>query len=116
MSPASSADTREDEVPPVGSPHITSQSLVDLPVTSNPETRPEENIESSKGNVMKRWLQTRLKKSTKEPEPHKYDRLSGKSRETADHQSLPHPPSRVDDTHERHSRMAAGRRKAVSAL
>ena len=114
MSPASSADTREDEVPPVGS-HVISQSPDNLPAASNPETRPEEIFGSSKANVMKRWLLTRLRKSTKEPESHKPDRPSEKSREPTDHQSSPHPPPRADDTHEGHSRMAAGRRKAVSA-
>ena len=117
MSSASSADTREDEpeIPPVGSSHVISQSSDDPPVTSPSEAR-QVDLESSKGSVVRRWLQTRLRKSTKDPGSHKPDRLSGKSREDVGRQTPSQSPPRVDTTHEGPSRMAAGRRKAASVL
>ena len=114
MSPASSADSKEDEIPPVGSPHVISQPSDDRPVTLPPETRRETNLESSKGNVVKRWLQTKLKKSNEDRASRRPDLVSRKSRDPVSRRSPSHSPPRVDAINEGPSRMAAGRRKAVS--
>ena len=64
--------------------------------------------------MFKRWLQTRFRKSNKDPASHKPDRLSGKSRQPGDPQPPPHLPARVDATNEGPSWIAAGKRKRVS--
>ena len=115
LSLSSSSNPREDEVLPVGSSHAISQSSNAQPMTSPPEARAEENVDtvesSNRRSILKKWLQ---RKSEKSSAPHKPDRLSGKSRKPADHPSPSHSPSRVDDRHEGPSTMAAGQRKRVS--
>ncbi|KAG8215442.1 WD40-repeat-containing domain protein [Butyriboletus roseoflavus] len=103
MSTASSANLREDEIPPVGSSNVIVQSSVYPPVGSPEEARRQENVESSKTMVIKRWLQTRFRKSNKDSVS---DRLSRKSREPADRRSPSHSPPKVDDRQEGPSMMA----------
>ena len=117
LSLASSADVQEDKIPPVGSSHLMSQSSNFPPVTSTPEGRAQENldtVESPQGHsIFRKWLQSMTKRGPTSPKPR---RLSGKSREPADPQAPSHSPARVNATNEGPSWMAAGRPKAVSAV
>ncbi|KAG8215441.1 WD40-repeat-containing domain protein [Butyriboletus roseoflavus] len=110
-SPASSSEPHEDEAPPLGPSRVISQPLGYPPVASPEEARRQENLdESSKTIVIKRWLQTRFRKSNKGSVS---DRLSRKSREPADRQSPSHSPPRVDDRQEGPSMMAPARNKII---
>ena len=113
---ASSSDSHEDEAPPMGQLHVISQ-LDALRVPSTSGTHPERNIETVKSprghSTFKKWVQ---KMGNKDLALHKSGRPSRKLREPADRRSPSNSPPRVDATNEGPSRMAAGRRKAVSAL
>ena len=117
-SPAPSSNLREDEAPPLRPSHAILE-LDTLPVPSTSGARREENIHTlpSEGTPMfKRWLQTRFRRSNKDAASHKPNRLSGKSRQPAEHQSPSHLPTRVDATNEGPSWMATGKRKRVSVF
>ena len=106
LSLASSSDPHEDEAAPVGQSQIISPSDA-IPEPSASESRSEGNldpVESPRGrSTIKKWLQ---KRGNKNLAPDKPDRLSGKSREIADHRSPSHSPARVDDRQEGPSTMA----------
>lgn len=117
MSPASSANDLEDEIPRVGPSHIISQ-LLDAPlVTSPPEAPAQDNhatVVSRHGHsICKQWLH---RMGNLGSASHKQNQCPGKSREPADCRSPSHPPTRVDDKHEGPSWMVAGRPKIVSAV
>ena len=120
-SPDSSEHPLEDDIQaqvlPVGSSPAISRPSDAPPVTSTQEALAQENIdamESPQGrSILKRWLQ---KMGNKSLPSHKPDRRSGKSRDPADHRSPSRSPPRVDDRHERPSRMAAARPTPVSPL
>lgn len=109
-SPVSSADPREDKVPPLDPSRTLSQPSDATPVTSSLDAHPES---SQRHSMFKKLLR---RKSKEDPTLHKPSRRSGKSRQPADHQSPSHSPTRVDDANERPSRMAAAERNAVSAV
>ena len=116
LTPAPSSDPYEDEEPPLGQSHVTSQ-LDALRVPSTSQTRPEGNLETVESpwgrSIFKKWRQ---RMDIKDLGLHKPVRLSRKSREPANRRSPSHSPPRVDATNEGPPRMAAGRRRAVSAL
>ena len=113
---ASSADVREDDIPPVGSSHAVPQSLDSPPATSPPEARAQENVDtvvSPHGrSIFKKWFQRKGKQG---PASHKPDRRS-KPGKPADRRSPAHPPTRADDNHEGPSWMAAAQPTPVSAI
>lgn len=116
LSPASSVDPPE-EVPPLGA---SQHSPVAPPVTSFPEGRPEEKIDTPKLSqgimVLKRWLPTRIKKGNKDPTLHQPDLVSKDPYHAADHQSRSQSPVRVEATNEGPSWMVPGQRRPVSAV
>ena len=88
-------------------------------MTSPSEMRPEESRDvvasSQRIPMFKKWLQTRIKKSNKDPVLHKPDRDPGKPPLATDHQSRPQSPARVEELNVGPSTMAATRRVPVSA-
>ena len=113
-----SADPREDEIPPVGASHAIPPSPFASAVTSTPEVRAEQNIDTvtspQSRSLFKKWLHGTWK-SNKGPTPPRPSRLSGKSREPAGPPSPSHSPARVNAT-KGPSWMAAGKRRPVSVL
>ena len=114
--PASSVDDQEDEMPPVGTSHPTPQLPDVSPVSSTPEARVQERVDTTESpqgrSLFRKWLQ---RKSNGDPTSPKPRRLSGKSREAAGARSPSHLPARVNAT-KGPSWMAAGKRKPVRAL
>ena len=117
MSPVHSC---EDEAPPLDTDSAVPQPSNALLVTSTPEMRPEEPrdiIEVSRGiSMFKRLSLPWIRKSNKDPRLQEPERVSRKSRQTADHQSRSQSPARAEDLNVGPSRMAANKRVPVSAL
>lgn len=119
-SPVSFVHTRKDKVPPVGSSQAIPCLLDAPPTNAPPDACPERNLDTVEPSenipVLKRWLQTRFKKSSKDPASHKPDRASKRSRRPAELQSRSQSPAGVNAANEGPSRMAAGQRVRVSAI
>ena len=116
LSPASSINDWDDEIPRVGSSHPVPQSLDVPPATSPTEVCAREDFDSVKPprvlSIFNKWLQ---RKNNKDSTSHEPNRLSGKSRQSADRRP-PRSPTKVDATNDGPSWMAAGKRKRVSTL
>ena len=116
LSLASSADVREDEIPPVGSSHVIPQLSDSPPATFPLEERTQENLDavvSPRRSIFTKWLQ---RMGNKGPPSQKPDRPSETSRQPAVRRSPFRSPARVDDSYAGPSRMAAAQPTPVSAF
>ena len=91
LSSASLSHSHQDEVAPLGTSAAAPQPSDALPMISPLDMRPDEPrdiVESSRGiPTFKRWLQTRIRKSNKDPVLHEPDRVPAQPRLATGHQS-----------------------------